>query len=78
MESGYVGTYDVFRDRIELTDAVGGSISARWSFDGDSLTFTDVVNPVGCDDVVVWTSHQWIQPATALLEQRRTPTGTPR
>ena len=42
-----------------------GSISARWSFDGESLTFTDLVNPVGCDDVVVLTSHPWVLVADA-------------
>jgi TRAP-type C4-dicarboxylate transport system substrate-binding protein len=59
MENGFVGTYDVFRDRIEVTDAIG-TVSARWSFDGERLTLSDVVNPLSCDDVVVWTSHPWV------------------
>ena len=64
MEVGNVATYSVFRDRIELTDALG-TMSARWSFDGQNLTFTDLANYPGCGDVVILTSHPWVLTGSA-------------
>jgi TRAP-type transport system periplasmic protein len=57
-EWGWIGSYAVFRDRVELTDSEG-VMSARWSFDGRRLTFTDLRNYPSCGDVVVWTTHPW-------------------
>jgi extracellular solute-binding protein (family 7) len=56
-EKGYFGTYKVFRDRIEFTDEIG-VFSARWSFDGKNLFFTDVDGE--CDGAIVWGSHPWV------------------
>ena len=64
MEIGYVGTYDVFRDRIELTDALG-TMTARWSFDGENLTFSELADYPSCGDVVVLTTHPWVRTAAA-------------
>jgi TRAP-type C4-dicarboxylate transport system substrate-binding protein len=55
---GWSGTYTVFRDRIELTDSAG-TMTARWTYDGTDLTFSDLADYPGCGDVVVWTTHPW-------------------
>jgi len=58
MEAGYIGTYDVFRDRVKFTDA-GGSFSARWAADDKTLTLTQFDGP--CGDATVWGSHPWVR-----------------
>jgi TRAP-type C4-dicarboxylate transport system substrate-binding protein len=58
MEAGYIGTYEVFRDRVTFTDP-GGTFSARWSADANTLTFTEFDGP--CGDAVVWGSHPWVR-----------------
>lgn len=64
-QAGFIGTYEVFRDRIELTDDQG-TMTARWTFDGKNLTFTDLEGGE-CGDVTVWTTHPWVlvRPADA-------------
>ena len=68
-EIGFRATYSVFRDQIE---ALGDpdTVTARWSFDGTTLTFTDVGSCTGssCSPggeanpyVVVWGSHPWVR-----------------
>ena len=54
-ELGWAGPYTVFRDRIQL-----GTMSARWSFDGDELMFSDMQDVLSCGDVVVWATHPWV------------------
>lgn len=53
-------TYEVFRDRVEITH----EISARWSFDGTSLTFSDIEAPDGtelpCDVQIMWAARPWV------------------
>jgi TRAP-type transport system periplasmic protein len=56
-EPGFKGTYSVFRDTIEVTDGVD-VVTARWSLDGERLTFTDVT-PENSPFEVVWESHPW-------------------
>jgi TRAP-type C4-dicarboxylate transport system substrate-binding protein len=58
-QAGFIGTYEVFRDRIELTDDQG-TMTARWTFDGKNLTLTDLEGGE-CGDVTVWTTHPWMQ-----------------
>ena len=75
-EVGYQAAYTLFRDKFE---AVGDpdTLTARWSFDGTSLRFTDlgVCGGSGCapsDEVtpyhVVWESHPWLR-----VEQKASP-----
>ena len=75
-EVGFQATYTLFRDKFE---AVGDpdTLTARWSFDGTSLRFTDlgVCGGSGCapsDEVtpyhVVWESHPWLR-----VEQKASP-----
>ena len=54
-ELGWAGPYAAFRDRIEL-----GTMTARWSFDGDELMFSDMEDVLSCGDVVVWATHPWV------------------
>lgn len=54
---GFKGTYSVFRDGIEVTDGVD-EVTARWSFVGGRLSFTDVT-PENSPFEVVWESHPW-------------------
>jgi TRAP-type C4-dicarboxylate transport system substrate-binding protein len=56
-EAGFVGTYEVFRDRVEISDSLG-TFTAHWTFDGTNLTFSDLEGG-RCDDVIVWTTHPW-------------------
>jgi Bacterial extracellular solute-binding protein, family 7 len=57
-------SYTVFRDQIEIPVAHDFIITARWSFDGKALTFTDVKTP-GEDGpnavTVIWSSHPWVK-----------------
>jgi TRAP-type transport system periplasmic protein len=56
---GWNGTYSVYRDRIILTNASDGyTVTARWSYDGVRLRFTDV-GPKATD-ALVWGSHPWL------------------
>jgi TRAP-type C4-dicarboxylate transport system substrate-binding protein len=57
-EPGFEASYTVFRDQITAQDAVD-TITARWSLEGDTLTFTDVRGG-GFPFVVTWTSHPWV------------------
>jgi TRAP-type C4-dicarboxylate transport system substrate-binding protein len=57
-EGGWFGTYEVFRDRMELTDTAG-TMTARWSFQEGRLVFSDMQDVIGCDDIVVWATHPW-------------------
>jgi len=56
-EIGFKGTYTAFHDSIEVTDGVD-EVTARWSFDGEQLRFTDVT-PENSPFEVVWESHPW-------------------
>ena len=56
-EIGFNGTYTAFRDTIEVSDSVD-TVTARWSFDGQWLRFTDVT-PENSPFEVVWESHPW-------------------
>jgi TRAP-type C4-dicarboxylate transport system substrate-binding protein len=60
---GEDGSYTVFRDQIETHIAEDYTITARWSFDGKTLTFTDI-DCCGGDakvETVVWASHPWVK-----------------
>jgi TRAP-type C4-dicarboxylate transport system substrate-binding protein len=58
VENGWVGSYEVFGDRIELTDSLL-SLTARWEFDGEQLILSEMTGG-NCGDVTVWTSHPWV------------------
>jgi TRAP-type C4-dicarboxylate transport system substrate-binding protein len=62
---GEEGGYTVFRDQIEIHIGSEYTITARWSLEGDTLTFTDIRVPGGDATVetVVWTSHPWAKTA---------------
>jgi hypothetical protein len=65
-EVGEQGSYTVFRDQIEVYISQDFKITARWSLDGDALTFTDVRNPLLRVDgpgpvTVIWESHPWVK-----------------
>lgn len=67
-EIGFRGTYTVFRDQIEVTGPED-TLTARWSFDGERLRFTDIEVCTGssCSTsdgnryIVVWGSHPWVR-----------------
>jgi TRAP-type C4-dicarboxylate transport system substrate-binding protein len=52
----FEGTYTVFRDQIEIRDAEG-TLNAQWSFDGESLTLTDME---GCCYLMLGL-HPWVK-----------------
>jgi TRAP-type C4-dicarboxylate transport system substrate-binding protein len=52
----FEGTYTVFRDQIEIRDAEG-TLNAHWSFDGESLTLTDME---GCCYLMLGL-HPWVK-----------------
>jgi hypothetical protein len=56
-EIGFKGTYTVFRDTLEVSDGVD-EVTARWSFEGKHLRFTEVT-PENTPFEVVWESHAW-------------------
>lgn len=59
-----VWTYQVFRDRIEISDPGGGTgTKARWEPKGANLGFSEVVGQF-CDDTPYWSSNPW-QPVTS-------------
>jgi TRAP-type transport system periplasmic protein len=60
---GEQGSYTVYRDQIEVDISSDYKITARWSLDGDTLTFTDIDccggNAAG--ETVVLASHPWVK-----------------
>jgi TRAP-type C4-dicarboxylate transport system substrate-binding protein len=60
---GFRATYSLFRDRIKAVTGTD-TIVARWTLDGDLLTFSEATFP-GCSDcapyAVVLASHAWHQ-----------------
>jgi TRAP-type C4-dicarboxylate transport system substrate-binding protein len=60
---GEQGSYTVYRDQIEVDISEDFTITARWSLDGKTLTFTDIDccggNAKG--ETVVWASHPWVK-----------------
>jgi TRAP-type C4-dicarboxylate transport system substrate-binding protein len=64
-DTGEQGDYGVYRDQIEVHIAEDVTITARWSLDGKTLTFTDVDCPP-CGGKpgalgVIWESHPWVK-----------------
>jgi TRAP-type C4-dicarboxylate transport system substrate-binding protein len=62
-EPGFVASYTVFRDQIEAQANAEYTINARWSLQGETLTFTDI-DCCGGDSVpetVTWASHPWVK-----------------
>jgi TRAP-type C4-dicarboxylate transport system substrate-binding protein len=62
-EVGEQGSYTVFRDQIEAQFAPDYIITARWSFGGSALTFTDIDVPGGDAGIetMQWASHPWVK-----------------
>ena len=60
---GEKGSYTVFRDQIETRIGSDYIITARWSFDGKKLTFTDIDCCGGnaALETVMWASHPWVK-----------------
>jgi hypothetical protein len=60
---GEQGSYTVYRDEIVIEINADYKISARWSLEGDSLTFTDIACCGGGagqkGETVVLASHPW-------------------
>ena len=55
---GWRGTYQVFRDTLELTeDGTTATMTLTWSLNGSTLTLSNLKNG-HCDDVAVW-AHRW-------------------
>jgi TRAP-type C4-dicarboxylate transport system substrate-binding protein len=60
-DDGTRGSYTLFRDRIEF-HTPDGTITARWSFDGKALTFTDFAAAEAAGVLtVLWASHPWVK-----------------
>jgi len=57
-EIGIEGTYSQYRDRFVATGSNGDKLTARWSFDGTELTFTDF-RPRNTPYELVWASQPW-------------------
>jgi TRAP-type C4-dicarboxylate transport system substrate-binding protein len=56
---GWRGTYQVFRDTLELTEGgTGAPFTVTWSLKGSTLTLSNLKNG-RCDDVAVWAIHPW-------------------
>jgi TRAP-type C4-dicarboxylate transport system substrate-binding protein len=62
-DEGEKGSYTVFRDQIEVDISDDFRITARWSLQGEALTFTDVGTPRDEPNAltVIWTSHPWVK-----------------
>jgi TRAP-type transport system periplasmic protein len=62
-DDGEEGSYTVFRDQIEVHIADDYTITARWSLDGKTLTFTDIDCCGGNAtlETVMWASHPWVK-----------------
>jgi TRAP-type C4-dicarboxylate transport system substrate-binding protein len=60
---GGQGSYTVFRDQIEVQFASDYIITARWSLEGDTLTFADVDCCGGNAklEAVTFASHPWVK-----------------
>jgi TRAP-type C4-dicarboxylate transport system substrate-binding protein len=58
-EPGFIGSYEVFRDWIELADSMG-RFTTHWTFDGTNLVLSDMEGGE-CGDEIVWTTHPWIR-----------------
>jgi TRAP-type C4-dicarboxylate transport system substrate-binding protein len=57
---GWRGTYQVFRDTLELTEnGTTAPFTVTWSLHGSTLILSNLKNG-HCDDVAVW-SHDWIK-----------------
>jgi hypothetical protein len=56
---GWRGTYQVYRDTLELTeDDTAARFTVTWSLNGSTLTLSNLQNG-HCDDVAAWTMHPW-------------------
>jgi TRAP-type C4-dicarboxylate transport system substrate-binding protein len=56
---GWRGTYVVFRDTLELTEAeTGAAFTVTWSLNGATLTLSNLKNGQ-CDGVATWSIHPW-------------------
>jgi TRAP-type C4-dicarboxylate transport system substrate-binding protein len=62
-DDGEQGSYTVFRDQIEVVINAEYKITARWSLDGETLTFTDIDCCGGNAGAlaVIWASHPWVK-----------------
>jgi TRAP-type C4-dicarboxylate transport system substrate-binding protein len=60
---GEEGSYTVFRDQIEIHIGSDYTITARWSLEDDTLTFTDIDCCGGnaALETVVFASHPWVK-----------------
>ena len=59
-EIGWKGTYQVFRDTVQLTaDGGGDTFTMTWSLANSALTLSNLQNSHDCGDAVVWTLHPW-------------------
>ncbi|WP_457113141.1 TRAP transporter substrate-binding protein [Marmoricola sp. URHA0025 HA25] len=57
---GWRGSYQVFRDTLELTEnGTTAPFTVTWSLNGSTLALSNLQNG-HCDDVAVW-SHPWIK-----------------
>jgi TRAP-type C4-dicarboxylate transport system substrate-binding protein len=56
---GWRGTYQVFRDTLELTEnGTEAPFTVTWSLKGSTLTLSNMKNG-SCDGVAVWSLHPW-------------------
>jgi TRAP-type C4-dicarboxylate transport system substrate-binding protein len=64
-EIGFRASYTVFRDQIEAQETEDFTITARWSLDGNKLTFTDIPPPPNPNEplfvTVTWAAHPWVK-----------------
>jgi TRAP-type C4-dicarboxylate transport system substrate-binding protein len=67
-EPGFEASYTLFRDQIEAHENEGYTVTARWSFDDKTLTFTDIRVPGGdaTPETVTWASHPWVKVETPI------------
>lgn len=56
---GFFGTYQVFRDQIEISDG-GFDLKATFSLDGDRLTLSNMTGGE-CGDITLWTTKPWLR-----------------
>jgi hypothetical protein len=52
VEGGNIGTFDVFRDRLEIQSR-RGRLTVHWTFDGTDLVFSDMEGGL-CDDPIAF------------------------
>jgi TRAP-type C4-dicarboxylate transport system substrate-binding protein len=58
-EIGWRGTYQVYRDTLELTEAgPGATMTLTWSLHGSTLILSNLRNGHDCLDVATW-AHSW-------------------